>query len=249
MNIKKEILLRVRFAFVIILLVSTGIIYSIFDLQFNQSERWEKKSENINFKYDIIQASRGNILSDDGSILATSLPFYKVAFDPSIPDDEMFDFGIDSLSYNLSLFFKDRSMNQYKKLIIEARDSGRRYLLLNRNKIGYQAKKKLSSWPIFREGRLKGGVLFEKIDQRYRPFSKLGYRTIGSVDENNRGTVGIEYSFNSYLEGNNGEVLKQKIAGNYWKPIYDGTERQPKNGKDIVTTLNVNLQDLSLIHI
>ena len=100
MNIKKEILLRVRFAFVIILLVSTGIIYSIFDLQFNQSDRWEKKSENINFKYDIIQASRGNILSDDGSILATSLPFYKVAFDPSIPDDEMFDFGIDSLSYN-----------------------------------------------------------------------------------------------------------------------------------------------------
>ena len=245
MNIKKEILLRVRFAFVIILLVSTGIIYSIFDLQFNQSERWEKKSENINFKYDIIQASRGNILSDDGSILATSLPFYKVAFDPSIPDDEIFDFGIDSLSYNLSLFFKDRSMNQYKKLIIDARDSGRRYLLLNRNKIGYQEKKKLSSWPIFREGRLKGGVLFEKIDQRYRPFSKLGYRTIGSVDENNRGTVGIEYSFNSYLEGNNGEVLKQKIAGNYWKPIYDGTERQPKNGKDIVTTLNVNLQDIS----
>ena len=173
MNIKKEILLRVRFAFVIILLVSTGIIYSIFDLQFNQSDRWEKKSENINFKYDIIQASRGNILSDDGSILATSLPFYKVAFDPSIPDDEMFDFGIDSLSYNLSLFFKDRSMNQYKKLIIEARDSGRRYLLLNRNKIGYQAKKKLSSWPIFREGILIGGVLFEMIDHRYRPFSKL----------------------------------------------------------------------------
>ena len=67
---------------------------------------------NINFKYDIIQASRGNILSDDGSILATSLPFYKVALDPSIPDDEMFDFGIDSLSYNLSLFFKDRFSNK-----------------------------------------------------------------------------------------------------------------------------------------
>ena len=78
MNIKKEILLRVRFAFVIILLVSTGIIYSIFDLQFNQSERWEKKSENINFKYDIIQASRGNILSDDGSILATSFFAFSI---------------------------------------------------------------------------------------------------------------------------------------------------------------------------
>lgn len=245
MNIKKEILFRVRFAFIFILLVSLGIIYSIFDLQFNQSDKWGKKSENINFKYDIIQASRGNILSDDGSILATSLPFYKLALDPSIPEEEIFDFGIDSLSYNLSLFFQDKSMNEYKRIITKARDNGRRYLLLNRDKIGYQEKKELSKWPIFREGRLRGGVIFEKIDQRYRPFSKLGYRTIGSVDENNRGTVGIEYSFNSYLEGRNGEVLKQKIAGNYWKPIYDGTERQPKNGKDIVTTLNVNLQDIS----
>ena len=108
MNIKKEILFRVRFAFIFILLVSLGIIYSIFDLQFNESDKWGKKSENINFKYDVIQASRGNILSDDGSILATSLPFYKLAFDPSIPEEEIFDFGIDSLSYNLSLFFQDK---------------------------------------------------------------------------------------------------------------------------------------------
>ena len=58
-------------------------------------------------------------------------------------------------------------------------------------------------------------------------------RTIGSVDENNRGMVGIEYSFNSYLTGEDGEALHQKIAGNYWKPIYDGTEKSPKNGYDI----------------
>ena len=103
--------MRVRFAFIFILLVSLGIIYSIFDLQFNESDKWGKKSENINFKYDLIQASRGNILSDDGSILATSLPFYKLALDPSIPEEEIFDFGIDSLSYNLSLFFQDKSMN------------------------------------------------------------------------------------------------------------------------------------------
>ena len=94
-------------------------------------------------------------------------------------------------------------------------------------------------------GRLKGGILFEKIDERYRPFSKLGYRTIGSIDENNNGTVGIEYSYNSYLDGKDGEILKQKIAGDYWKPIYDGTEKQPQNGFDVVTTINVNLQDIA----
>ena len=77
-------------------------------------------------------------------------------------------------------------------------------------KIDYQEKKLLSNWPIFREGRLNGGILFEKKDERFRPFSKLGYRTIGSVDENNKGTVGLEYSFNSYLEGIDGKILTHK---------------------------------------
>ena len=245
MNIKKEILFRVKIAFAFILLVSLAITYSIFDLQFREGDFWQSKSENINFKFDKIKASRGNILSDDGSILATSLPFYKVAIDPSIVSQSLLDNNIDSLALLLSSFFKDKSKNQYKKNIVNARKNNRRYLLLNRKKIDYQEKKILSKWPIFREGRLNGGVLFEKKDERFRPFSKLGYRTIGSVDENNRGTVGLEYSFNSYLDGKDGEILTQKLAGNNWMPIYDGSEIQPKNGYDIVTTINVNLQDIA----
>ena len=245
MNIKKEILFRVKIAFAFIILVSLAITYSIFDLQFKEGDFWQSKSENINFKFDKIKASRGNILSDDGSILATSLPFYKVAIDPSIVSQSLLDNNIDSLALLLSSFFKDKTKNQYKKNIIDARKNNRRYLLLNRKKIDYQEKKILSKWPIFREGRLNGGVLFEKKDERFRPFSKLGYRTIGSVDENNRGTVGLEYSFNSYLDGKDGEILTQKLAGNHWMPIYDGSEIQPKNGYDIVTTINVNLQDIA----
>ena len=245
MNIKKEILLRVKIAFVIVVIISLGIVYSIFDLQFSEGDYWKSKSENINFKYDKIKASRGNILSDDGSILATSLPFYKVAFDPSIPNNVLLENDLDSLAFLLSSFFKDKSKNEYKNNILNARKNERKYLLLNRRKIGYQEKKILNTWPIFREGRLNGGVIFEKMDERYRPYSKLGYRTIGSVDENNKGTVGIEYSFNSFLNGKDGEILTQKIAGNYWRPIYDGNEIQPKNGFDIVTTINVNLQDIA----
>ena len=245
MNIKKEILFRVKIAFAFIILVSLAITYSIFDLQFKEGDFWQSKSENINFKFDKIKASRGNILSDDGSILATSLPFYKVAIDPSIVSQSLLDNNIDSLALLLSSFFKDKTKNQYKKNIIDARKNNRRYILLNRKKIDYQEKKILSKWPIFREGRLNGGVLFEKKDERFRPFSKLGYRTIGSVDENNRGTVGLEYSFNSYLDGKDGEILTQKLAGNHWMPIYDGSEIQPKNGYDIVTTINVNLQDIA----
>ena len=199
MNIKKEILLRVKIAFVMVIIISLGIVYSIFDLQFSEGDYWKSKSENINFKYDKIKASRGNILSDDGSILATSLPFYKVAFDPSIPNNILLENDLDSLALLLSYFFKDKSKNEYKNNILSARKNKRRYLLLNRKKIGYQEKKILNTWPIFREGRLNGGVIFEKMDERYRPYSKLGYRTIGSVDENNKGTVGIEYSLIHFL--------------------------------------------------
>jgi len=245
MNIKKEILLRVKVAFVVVIIISLGIVYSIFDLQFTEGEFWKSKSENINFKYEKIKASRGNILSDDGSILATSLPFYNVALDPSIPNKSLLENDLDSLALLLSSFFKDKSKNDYKNNILNARKNNRRYLLLNRKKIGYQEKKILTKWPIFREGRLNGGVIFEKMDERYRPFSRLGYRTIGSVDENNKGTVGIEYSFNTFLNGMDGEILTQKIAGNYWRPIYNGNEVQPKNGFDVITTVNVNLQDIA----
>ncbi len=245
MNIKKEILLRVKVAFVVVIIISLGIVYSIFDLQFTEGEFWKSKSENINFKYEKIKASRGNILSDDGSILATSLPFYKVALDPSIPNKSLLENDLDSLALLLSSFFKDKSKSDYRNNILNARKNNRRYLLLNRKKIGYQEKKILTKWPIFREGRLNGGVIFEKMDERYRPFSRLGYRTIGSVDENNKGTVGIEYSFNTFLNGMDGEILTQKIAGNYWRPIYNGNEVQPKNGFDVITTVNVNLQDIA----
>ena len=245
MNIKKEILLRVKVAFVVVIIISLGIVYSIFDLQFTEGEFWKSKSENINFKYEKIKASRGNILSDDGSILATSLPFYKVALDPSIPNKSLLENDLDSLALLLSSFFKDKSKSDYRNNILNARKNNRRYLLLNRKKIGYQEKKILTKWPIFREGRLNGGVIFEKMDERYRPFSRLGYRTIGSVDENNKGTVGIEYSFNTFLNGMDGEILTQKIAGNYWRPIYNGNEVQPKNGFDVITTINVNLQDIA----
>jgi cell division protein FtsI (penicillin-binding protein 3) len=245
MNIKKEILVRVRVVFLLITLVCLAITYSIFNLQFNQGDYWTSKSKKNNLQRLKIKASRGNILSDDGSILATSLPFYKVAFDPSVPEKKLFSKKIDSLSYLLSGFFRDKSKESYKRMILSVKENGNRYILLNRRKIDYQEKKIISNWPIFREGRLKGGIIFEKIDERYRPFSKLGYRTIGSVDENNRGTVGIEYSFNSFLNGEDGEALHQKIAGNYWKPIYDGTETSPKNGYDISTTINVNLQDIT----
>ncbi len=245
MSVKKSILIRVRLAFLFIAIFGAVVLYRIFDLQVNQGERWRDLADKIGLKYMTVKATRGNIYSDNGSLLATSLPFYNVAIDPSIASDRLFQSGIDSLSQLLAGHFKNRSAKEYQRRITDARVSGRRYMVLNRDEIDYQTKKEMTTWPIFREGRMKGGVIFEKVNKRFRPFSYLGYRTIGMVNDDNRGVVGLEYSFNKYLAGRNGESLFQKMSGGGWRPVYDGTEIRPEDGLDIVTTIDINLQDVT----
>jgi len=213
-------------------------------VQFVEGEKWSKLGEDLTFDYKTVKATRGNIFSDNGSLLATSLPFYKVAMDPTMINEDIFNKGLDSLSIKLSKFYKDKSKEDYRRMLKDARESGKQYLIINRKQINYQSKKEMESWPIFREGRYKGGVIFEKMDVRYRPFSNLSRRTIGFVNENGNG-AGLEYSFNSALGGQNGEALFQKIAGGAWKPIFDGNNKKAVDGLDIQTTLDINLQDVA----
>lgn len=213
-------------------------------IQFVDGDKWVKMSEEINFDYKKIKATRGNIYSDNGSLLATSLPFYKVAIDPTLAKDEIFRKGIDSLSLQLARYYRDKSATEYKQLLKDARASGRQYIVVNRKQINYQTKKEMLKWPIFREGRYKGGVIFEKIDVRYRPFSNLSRRTVGYVNEDGQG-AGLEYSFDDVLGGQDGEALFQKIAGSTWKPVFDGNSVKAINGLDIHTTIDINLQDVA----
>jgi len=243
-NIKKSILLRVRLSFLVVSLIAATIFYRIGTIQLVEGEKWRQMSEDINLQYRPVKATRGNIYSADGSLLATSLPFYRVAMDPSIGSGTTLKSGVDSLSIKLSRFYGDRSAASYKRMILDARNQGKKYLILNRKQIGYQEKLEMMTWPIFREGRMGGGVIFEKIDKRYRPFKNLAGRTVGFLNEDQYG-VGLEYSFNEYLEGRNGEALFQKIAGGSWKPLHDAEDIKPTDGYDIVTTLDVNIQDVA----
>ncbi|MBL7865420.1 MAG: cell division protein, partial [Cyclobacteriaceae bacterium] len=220
MNIKKSILIRVRLAFLAVVVFAVCVGAKIGHIQFVEGEKWIRMGNDISFDYKKVKATRGNIYSDNGSLLATSLPFYKVAIDPTLVKDETFKQGIDSLAFLLSRHYKDRSATDYKRMIRDARETGKQYLVINRKQINYQTKKEMSHWPIFREGRLRGGVLFEKMEVRYRPFSHLSRRTIGFVNENGNG-AGLEYSFEKSLGGQDGEALFQKIAGGTWKPVFD----------------------------
>ena len=201
-------------------------------------------SEEINFDFKKVKATRGNIYSDNGSLLATSLPFYKIAIDPTLAKEETFKSGIDSLSMLLSRYYKDRSAREYKQLLKDARATGKQYVIINRKQINYQTKKEMMQWPIIREGRYKGGVIFEKMDVRYRPFSNLSRRTVGFVNEDGKG-AGLEYSFNDALGGQDGEALFQKIAGGTWKPVFDGNSIKAIDGLDIQSTIDINLQDVA----
>jgi cell division protein FtsI (penicillin-binding protein 3) len=243
-NIKRSILFRVRLAFLGVAVFAGVIFYRITHVQFVEGEEWRKMSDDINLQYRPVNATRGNIYSGDGSLLATSLPFYRVVLDPSIATNEVYKSGIDSLANLLGDFYKDNSPSVYKRKINDARLNGKKYLIINRRQIGYQEKKKMMGWPIFREGRMRGGVIFEKVDRRYRPFKSLAGRTVGFLNENDYG-AGLEYSFNKYLQGTNGEALFQKMAGGSWKPLHDANDIRPEDGYDVTTTLDINIQDVA----
>ncbi|GAB2479197.1 penicillin-binding protein [Algoriphagus taiwanensis] len=244
MNIKRSIVLRVRVVFILVALAACAIPYRIAVVQFQQGEKWRAKAEQVNFQFREVPATRGNIYAADGSLLATSLPFYRVAIDPTMAKDAKFKSGIDSLSRLLSSFYRDKSATAYKRMIQDTRGDKKRYLVLNRKQIGYQDMQKMAKWPIFRDGRLGGGVIFEKVEKRYQPFNSLASRTVGFLNEDEYG-AGIEYSFNNYLKGKDGKALFQRLAGGSWKPVFDAEDIKPENGYDVYTTLDVNLQDIA----
>lgn len=244
MNIKNSILLRVRVAFLLALVFTALLVFRIVQVQIIDGKKWLAMAQEVSVQYRSVPAMRGNIYSDNGSLLATSLPHYRIAFDPTVASPVLYNEHIDSLCLLLAQHFKNQSAQAYKRKIDQARRQGKRYLLLNRKKVDHLQKKEMETWPLFREGRYHGGVVFDRVNVRYKPFAFLGTRTIGFVNENGKG-AGLEYSFNRYLSGRDGKGLFQKMSGNHWKPVYDGTEIRPEEGLDIETTLDINMQDVA----
>lgn len=243
MDVKRSILIRVRIAFLCVVIFAICVAARIGKVQIVEGDKWRRLGEEVTFSWMTVKPTRGNIYSDNGSLLATSLPFYRLAMDPTLPKEQIFKEKIDSLSLMLSGYFKDKSAREYKEMIMDARAAGRQYLVLNRQRVSHHIKKQIADWPIFTLGRYEGGVIFEKTEVRYRPFSNLSRRTIGFVNENGKG-AGLEYSFNDQLGGINGEALFQKIGGGSWKPVFDADNKKAEDGYDIQTTIDVNLQDV-----
>ncbi len=243
MSIKKKILLRSRVAYLLVVAFAVAIIYKMGHIQWAEGKHWKAKAEKIQLQHRTVKATRGNIYSDNGSLLATSVPLYQVAFDPTVASDKLFNDHVDTLALLLYKHFKDHSPTWYQRKMEDARLGKDKYMVLNNKRIGYQEKKIMETWPIFNKGRMRGGVIFQKVEKRLRPFSFLGSRTIGYINDQQYG-AGLEYSFNKYLAGTDGMALYQRIAGN-WKPVHSESEVPPVDGLDIETTLDINLQDVA----
>ncbi len=242
--LKQTILLRTRIIFLGVFLFAVAIVVKLVHIQFMQGTYWVKEAEAVGLAYKPIKATRGNIYADDGSLLATSLPFYRVALDPCVVDENTFRAQIESLSNLLAGFYQDKSADMYQQLIQSARQTKRRYLVINKRWVNYLGKKEMSRWPIFCQGRWRGGVLFEKVEKRFQPFKGLAARTIGFTNADAYG-AGLEYSFHQDLRGVDGSALYQKTVGGNWKMVYGDSYERPVHGYDLETTIDINLQDVA----
>lgn len=236
--------IKTNITFIFFLLVGILILYKIYIIQFIEGSYWRKKSKEITTKFIEVQASRGNIYDQNYNLLATSLPFYDIGIDVNVPglDNKLFHTKKDSLALMLSKIFPEKSKQEYLNILNKARKENDRYVLIKR-KVSYQDLQKIKIFPIIREGR-KGGLVVLQTSKRILPFKYLAARTIGMARENIK-PVGLEGAYDSILKGSSGKRLMQKIAGNVWRPINDDEEIQPQNGKDIVTTIDINIQDVA----
>ncbi|MBI1222165.1 MAG: PASTA domain-containing protein [Bacteroidetes bacterium] len=245
MNVKRAILWRVYIAFAGVCLFGLLILWYAFKIKVVEGEKWREKAQELTTDFQTIEAVRGNIYADDGSLLATSVPIYELRMDFRAGglSDEIFKEGIDSLAYLFSITFQDKSKSEYLREFMNARKLGKRYFLLKR-RLGFQRVKEMKTWPILRLGQHKGGLIIIEKDQRQRPFQLLAYRTIGySVD--GVAPVGLEGAYDGVLGGVSGKRLMQKVSGGFWIPVNDENEIEPENGKDIYTTIDINLQDVA----
>jgi len=243
---KKDILWRVYLVYFGILVFGVAIITKMLLIQIVEGEELKQQSQHQELTVANLEASRGNILAADGSLLATSVPIFEIRFDvasPHIPD-ELFYGKIDSLSKGLANTFKKSSQWQIKNDLIKARKNGKRYFLLSRAAT-YDQLKELRKLPILRRGKYSGGLITIQKTTRVRPFRELAGRTIGYEIKEENLFVGLEGAFTDVLTGEDGKMVLRRINQGDWVPIHDENEVEPKNGLDIVTTIDVNIQDVT----
>lgn len=245
-EVKRTILYRTYIIYFILVMTGIAIVGKAAYIQLVEGPEWREKAQRLTLRYENIEPVRGNIYSSDGKLLAVSVPIYEIRMDVASPhiSDEFFRSKVDSLALRLANLFGDRNAAEYKRLLVQARSAKNRYLLIKRN-VSYAELKELRTFPIFNLGRFRGGLIASQQSRREYPFRNLAYRTIGWDREGTENDVGLEGAYSQILSGTSGQKLMQRIGSGAWRPVSDSYEIDPRNGQDIVTTIDATIQDVA----
>ena len=194
-------------------------------------------------RYFTVEAPRGNIIADDGALLAISMPLYDVYLDMSVMNKTLFNSGIIELSDLLAQLFKDKTPAEYELFLRNAKQAKKNKYILLQNKVTHNELNALKKMPILELGQNKGGLIAEQRPNREKPFGLLAQRTVGVLRGVN--PVGIERAYNQTLSGVDGIHLKRKIAKGIWVPQDAEGNRLPRAGNNVVTTINTDMQDVA----
>ncbi len=247
MEVKKDILWRVYLSFLGLIVFGILILGKAVYTQNMEGSYWRSMGDSLHTKIIDLDAERGTIYSEDGSMLSTSLPQFNIYIDFAAEglrqkNGERFYKNLDSLSICLANLFQDKTAAEYKKELKTGYQNKDRYYSLHK-KVSFEQYKQMREFPLVRLGKNKSGFIAEVKTKRLNPFGELGFRTIGLYRENSK-LVGLERSFDSVLRGTSGKRLVRFVAGGVMMPV-EGFEVEPENGYDVVTTIDVNIQDIT----
>lgn len=245
MEIRKTILTRFGLVYAIIVLFCVYIIVRVVIIQ--HMPKWDREAQKLDIKEFALAARRGDICAADGSPLATSVPYYELRMDLGAPGvAKGFYEEVDSLAICLSRFLGDKSAKTYKAEIRRAYAQQKHYYLITPRKVSYAELQEIKKFPILRRGRNKGGLIVEQENKRVYPSGNLAMRTLGKLTKEsaegstgNAGAFGLEKSFEKELKGEDGVAVKQNMSGRWFIISKD----DPEDGKNIITTLDVKMQD------
>jgi cell division protein FtsI (penicillin-binding protein 3) len=254
MEIRRDILWRVYLCFIGMALLCLLILGKAFYIQRIQGDHWRNMSDSMHQRIVELDAERGTIYSEDGQMLSTSLPEFDIYLDfkaDGLRDKggKVFRENVDSFARAMAAYFGDKSSAQYKKELQEGYKKKSRYYPLKK-KLSFEEYKNFRQFPLVKLGRNKSGVIVEESSKRLSPFGLLANRTIGLSREHiasngkiKKQNVGLEKSYDTLLTGQKGQRLVRYAAGGAI-PV-EGFQVEPENGKDIFTTLDVNIQDIA----
>jgi cell division protein FtsI (penicillin-binding protein 3) len=247
MEVKKDILWRVYLSYIVVVILCLIIFGKAVYIQKVLGPQLRSMSDSLHQKIEEVAADRGTIYSEDGQMLSTSIPQFNIYIDFAADglrekSGIRFRQNLDSLSYGLATLFNDKSISDYKKLLQQGFKNRERYFPLQKN-ISYRQYETLRQFPLVRLGKNKSGFIIDEEKIRLNPYKLLAYRTIG-LDRENAQKIGLEKTYDTLLKGTTGRRLVRYIAGGVSIPV-DDEQIEPENGKDIVTTLDVFIQEVT----